>query len=92
MQTKRPIHPCVGCGSTRFADIPAVLVLTPFLSTATRNTTPPKRLDRREGRSGDALVCLGCGEIRYFMQAFDTVLQHPGATEVRAEGVGPYRG
>jgi hypothetical protein len=68
-----------------------VIVLTPFVSSASQKISPAERTDRREGRSGDALVCLGCGEIRYFMQSFDTVLDHPGATEMQVEDWGPYR-
>jgi hypothetical protein len=91
MQTTRPIHPCSGCASTRFAHVPAVIVLDPFVSTATSRVPASKRADRREGRAGQALVCLGCGEVRYFMHSFETVLEHPGVTEVRVEGSGPYR-
>ena len=91
MHSKLPIAPCRSCTSTRFAHVPALMVLGPFVSVAARKIPASRREDRREGRAGEALVCLGCGEIRYFMQSFDTVLQHPGATEVHAEGSGPYR-
>jgi hypothetical protein len=68
-----------------------VVVLAPFYSAATVRVPASKRLDRREERAGEAVVCLGCGEIRYFMNSFDTVLEHPGATEVRADEPSPYR-
>lgn len=85
MKQPRPSKPCVHCTSTRFAHVPAVIVLSPFVSVVTRN------VGRREGRSGEALVCLGCGHIDYFMQSLDTVLQQAGATEVNVEVEGPYR-
>ncbi len=47
--------------------------------------------DRRVQRSGDALVCLGCGDIQYSMQAFESVLEQPGATLVEVAAPGPFR-
>jgi hypothetical protein len=64
-----------------------LLVLAPFLSSAPREKLPYKR----NGRSGEALVCLGCGHIEHFMQATDTLLTQSGVTEVQAQSEGPYR-
>ena len=83
----RPVHPCRLCTSTRFAHVPVVLVLATFMSAARQE----KPANKRDGRSGEALVCLGCGHIDYFMQAIDTILMQPGVTEVAAESEGPYR-
>ena len=79
------------CSSIRFAHVPALIVLGPFVSAARERVAAPKRSDQRAGRAGEALVCLGCGAIQYFMQSFDTVLDHPGAVEVSVDSSGPYR-
>jgi hypothetical protein len=85
--TPRPVHPCRLCTSPRFAHVPSVLVLSPFLSRARQE----KQAYKRDRRSGEALVCLGCGHVDYFVQAIDTLLMQSGVTEVRAESEGPYR-
>ena len=83
----RPVHPCRLCTSTRFAHVPSVVVLFPFLSSARQE----KLTYKRDGRSGEALVCLGCGHIDYFMQSTDSLLMQSGVTEVGAATEGPYR-
>ena len=88
MMAPRPAKPCRFCDSVRFAHVPALIVLVPFLSAAQPERKFPAR---RPGRSGDALVCLGCGHIEHFMQATDTLLAQEGVMEVLVEGVGPYR-
>lgn len=85
MTPPRPNKPCAHCSSTRFAYIPAVIVLSPFVSAVTRN------VGRRDGRAAEALVCLGCGHVDYFMQSLDTVLLQAGAIEMQVEDDGPYR-
>ncbi len=53
--------------------------------------TPREARVQRDGRSGEALVCLGCGHIDYFMHGIDTLLMQAGVTEVQAASEGPYR-
>ena len=91
MRSQRQIHPCARCTSTRFAHMPAVFVLAPFVSVAREQVQKGHRADRRDARAGEALVCLACGHIDYFAPQPETLLQQDGVTEVVADGQGPYR-